>query len=84
VLAAVCTQFTAEDVRQRGDLGHLRAAIEAVIPLSAGNYNTEIYDDETKTRIGELRQKEGHAMADAVDLVEIKHTLRQIVNVKGD
>jgi len=23
-------------------------------------------------------------MADAVDLVEIRHTLRQIVNVKGD
>jgi hypothetical protein len=23
-------------------------------------------------------------MADAADLVEVKHTLRQIVNVKGD
>jgi tRNA-splicing ligase RtcB (3'-phosphate/5'-hydroxy nucleic acid ligase) len=26
----------------------------------------------------------GQVMADAADLVEVRHTLRQIVNVKGD
>ena len=47
-MIAVRTQFTAEDMRARGDLASLREAIEKVIPLSAGNYNTDIYDDETK------------------------------------
>jgi tRNA-splicing ligase RtcB len=26
----------------------------------------------------------GQVMADAADLVEVRHTLRQVVNVKGD
>ena len=39
---AVRTQFTAEDVRHRGDLAALREAIEKVIPLSAGVYNTAV------------------------------------------
>ena len=38
-MAAVRTQFTAEDMRRRGDLASLREAIEKAIPLSAGVYN---------------------------------------------
>ena len=52
-MCAVLTQFTAEDMRRR-NLADLREAIEHAIPLSAGNYNTELYDDETKRRVGEL------------------------------
>jgi tRNA-splicing ligase RtcB len=52
-MCAVRTQFTADDMRRR-NLADLREAIERAIPLSAGNYNTELYDDETKRRVGEL------------------------------
>src|SRR6185437_13142154 len=52
-MAAVRTQFTAEDMRSR-NLAALREAIERAIPLSAGNYNTDFYDEETKRRVGEL------------------------------
>src|ERR1700730_18567611 len=52
-MAAIRTQFTAEDMRRR-NLAALREAIERAIPLSAGNYNIDFYDDETKRRVGEL------------------------------
>ena len=53
-MIAVRTQFTAADVKTRGDLGQLREAIEAAVPLSAGKYNTEIYDNATQMRIADL------------------------------
>lgn len=65
-MAAVRTQFHADDVNARGDLAALREAIEQAIPLSAGKYNTEVYDDATRERIAELEDKDGAASAEAI------------------
>jgi RNA-splicing ligase RtcB len=62
---AVRTQFTAADMH-RGDLASLRVAIENAIPLSAGKYNTAVYDDETAERIAELEARDGAESADAI------------------
>jgi tRNA-splicing ligase RtcB len=64
-MCAVRTQFTANDMRRR-NLADLREAIERAIPLSAGNYNTELYDDETKRRVGELFMKDGSQFAETI------------------
>jgi len=61
-MIAVRTQFTVDDVRRRGDLAVLREAIERSIPLSAGKYNSSVYDGETATRIEAL---ERHQAADS-------------------
>ncbi len=42
--------------------------------------DTDAFIDEIPAAYKDIDQ----VMADAVDLVEIRHTLRQIVNVKGD
>ena len=42
--------------------------------------DTEAFVDEIPASYKDIDQ----VMADAADLVEIRHTLRQIVNVKGD
>jgi tRNA-splicing ligase RtcB len=65
-MIAVRTQFTADDMRRRGDLAGLRESIENAIPLSAGKYNTAIFDDATAARISELREHDGSAAADAI------------------
>jgi tRNA-splicing ligase RtcB (3'-phosphate/5'-hydroxy nucleic acid ligase) len=65
-MIALRSQFTAEDVRRRGDLAGLRKAIETVIPVSAGNYNTAIFDDGTEKRIAELEAMESADSARAV------------------
>jgi len=65
-MIALRTQFTAEDVRRRGDLATLREAIERSIPLSAGNYNTSVYDKATATRIEAL---ERHQSADSAEKI---------------
>jgi len=65
-MIAVRTQFTAEDMRSRGDLASLREAIEQAIPLSAGNYNTAIFDTATEKRIAELEETDGAASAGTV------------------
>jgi tRNA-splicing ligase RtcB len=65
-MIALRSQFTAEDVRRRGDLASLREAIETVIPLSAGNHNTAIFDDGTEKRIAELEAMESADSARAV------------------
>jgi tRNA-splicing ligase RtcB len=57
-MIAVRTQFTAEDVRGRGDLAHLRESIERAIPLSAGKYNQTIYDEATAARIEALEKRQ--------------------------
>jgi tRNA-splicing ligase RtcB (3'-phosphate/5'-hydroxy nucleic acid ligase) len=41
-MIALLTQFTREQVAERGTLATLRGAIERSIPLSAGHYNTSI------------------------------------------
>jgi len=65
-MCAVRTQFTAEDMRSRGNLATLREAIEKAIPLSAGNYNTAIYDKGTARYIAELEVKDGAESAEAI------------------
>jgi tRNA-splicing ligase RtcB len=60
------TQFTAEDIRRRGDLASLREAIEAVIPLSAGKYNEAVHDEGTGRRITELEERDGADSAEAI------------------
>ncbi|HUZ52762.1 MAG TPA: RtcB family protein [Streptosporangiaceae bacterium] len=65
-MIAVRTQFTADDVRARGDLPALREAIERAIPLSAGKYNGHLYSDQTAARIEALEQ---HAGADSAEKI---------------
>jgi tRNA-splicing ligase RtcB (3'-phosphate/5'-hydroxy nucleic acid ligase) len=65
-MQAVRTQFTAEDIRRRGSLSPLREAIEAVIPLSAGVYNTELAQDGTKERVAVLEALDGAGNAESV------------------
>jgi tRNA-splicing ligase RtcB len=65
-MMAVLTQLTAEDVRGLGDLAKLRQTIEAVIPLSAGNYNTQVYSLQTERRSGELFMMDGSQSAERV------------------
>jgi tRNA-splicing ligase RtcB (3'-phosphate/5'-hydroxy nucleic acid ligase) len=65
-MRAVRTQFTAEDMRGRGNLGPLRESIERAIPLSAGKYNTAIYSDETAGRIAELENRDGIKSAEQI------------------
>ncbi len=65
-MAAVRTQFTADDLRRIGNLAGLRESIEGAIPLSAGKYNESIYDDETSERIAELEDKDGAASAEQI------------------
>ena len=65
-MIALRTQFTAEDIRQRGELASLREAIEAAVPLSAGNYNTAYYDDGTRKRMDELEGKDGALSAEVI------------------
>ena len=53
----------------------LRAAMEGI------EYrDTDAFIDEIPAAYKDIDQ----VMADAADLVEVQHTLRQIVNVKGD
>jgi tRNA-splicing ligase RtcB (3'-phosphate/5'-hydroxy nucleic acid ligase) len=65
-MCAVRTQFTAEDVRRIGNLASLRESIERAIPLSAGNYNTSIYDAGTESRLDGLSRMEGAGSAGAI------------------
>jgi tRNA-splicing ligase RtcB len=65
-MLAVRTQFTAEDMRRGRGLPSLRMAIEAAVPLSAGHYNSVIYDDETSRRVGELAGMDGSESAEAI------------------
>jgi tRNA-splicing ligase RtcB (3'-phosphate/5'-hydroxy nucleic acid ligase) len=65
-MQAVRTQFTAEDMRRRGNLASLREAIEAAIPLSAGKYNDVVSGTGTAERTAALEETEGAASADAI------------------
>jgi len=62
---AVRTQFAAADLAGR-PLATLREAIEKAIPLSAGVYNTAIYDQRTERRIAELEAVQGADQAEAI------------------
>jgi tRNA-splicing ligase RtcB (3'-phosphate/5'-hydroxy nucleic acid ligase) len=65
-MQAIRTQFTAGDVRRRGDLASLREAIEAAIPLSAGKYNDVVFGVGTAERISVLEETAGADSADAI------------------
>ena len=65
-MIAVRTGFSAQDARARGDLAALRTAIERAIPLSAGKYNTSVYDDETAGRVEALEQHDGADSAEKI------------------
>ena len=58
-MIAVRSQFTAQDVRDRGDLAALRESIENVIPLSAGQYNVSVHDAGTQRRVADLEERAG-------------------------
>ena len=58
-MIAVRSQVTADDVRARGGLAALRESIEAVIPLSAGQYNASVHDAGTQRRIADLEERAG-------------------------
>ena len=65
-MIAVRTQFTAEDARSRGGLRALREGIESAVPLSAGRYNTSIYDAQTAGRIEAPEQRDGADSAEKI------------------
>jgi tRNA-splicing ligase RtcB (3'-phosphate/5'-hydroxy nucleic acid ligase) len=65
-MRAVRTQLTAADTRRIGNLGTLRSAIESVIPLSAGKYNTASYSQETDARIADLEQRQSADSAEKI------------------
>ncbi len=65
-MIAVRSQFTATDVRARGDLAALRESIEAAIPLSAGQYNAAVHDAGTERRIADLEERKG---ADSAEMI---------------
>jgi tRNA-splicing ligase RtcB len=64
-MIAVRSQFTADDVRARGDLAALRESIENVTPLSAGQYNTAVHGAGTERRIADLEERAGADSAEA-------------------
>jgi tRNA-splicing ligase RtcB len=65
-MMAVRTQFTAEDIKARGDLALLHASISGVIPLSAGKYNAEVWSKDTGRRITELEERDGAESAEKI------------------
>lgn len=64
-MQAVLTQYTANDLHKSRK--PLREAIEKAVPLSAGNYNTEIRDDRTRDRIRYLSVLAANAKFDPRD-----------------
>src|SRR6185437_13733410 len=63
-MMAVRTQYTPDDLPT--DRARLHAAISALVPLSAGKYNTAIYSDETDERIVQLEGLAGVIQAEAI------------------
>jgi tRNA-splicing ligase RtcB len=61
---AVRTQLTSDDVDRLARLSTLRESIEEAIPLSAGNYNTEI-TETAQQRIAHLDAKRSEIVSDS-------------------
>ncbi|PWD50898.1 RNA-splicing ligase RtcB [Serinibacter arcticus] len=59
-MIAVRTQWSEDELRAAGSLAALREAIEAVVPVSAGSYNTEL-TESAAARVAELEAKAGRA-----------------------
>ncbi|MCL2091446.1 MAG: RtcB family protein [Micrococcales bacterium] len=54
-MIAVRTQWTADQLRAAGPLSALREGVEAVVPVSAGGYNTTL-TSTAAARVGELEE----------------------------
>jgi tRNA-splicing ligase RtcB (3'-phosphate/5'-hydroxy nucleic acid ligase) len=68
-------QYSRSKARRTFTVDDLRAAMTGI------EYrDTDAFIDEIPAAYKDIDQ----VMADAADLVEIRHTLRQVVNVKGD
>jgi len=65
-MIAVRTQWMLGQVREIGPLSMLRGAIERVVPLSAGRYNSQVFASYTRERIESLEQTEGGDSAYAI------------------
>lgn len=66
-MMAVRTQFTAADMRARGDLAGLRVAIENAIPLGAGKHNETVREAPgTAAWIAELEAGDGADSAEQI------------------
>jgi tRNA-splicing ligase RtcB len=65
-MIAVRTQFTAGDMKSRGDLAALRQWVERSIPLSAGRYNRSLYSTQTAGRVEVLELRDGAESAEAI------------------
>jgi tRNA-splicing ligase RtcB len=63
-MMAVRTQYRSADLS--GSTGGLHAAISAVVPLSAGKYNVDMYSDETVRRVIALEDTQGVDQAQAI------------------
>ena len=61
-----CRMFLHRDDIAGRDLSELRKSIEQAIPLGAGKYNDDLYDDSTQGRIGQLWATDGFTSADQV------------------
>jgi tRNA-splicing ligase RtcB len=68
-------EYSRSAARRTFTLAQLEAAMEGIEWR-----HTDAFLDEIPGAYKDI----GTVMADAADLVEIRHTLRQIVNVKGD
>lgn len=66
-MMACRTMLTKEDLLPAAHpLSDLRESIERVIPLSAGKYNDDLYDDGTQGRIKQLWETDGAESAEAI------------------
>ncbi|HEX4726483.1 MAG TPA: RtcB family protein, partial [Jatrophihabitans sp.] len=63
-MMAVRTQYRADQLPT--GRARLHAAISALVPLSAGKYNIELYSDETAQRIVELEELAGQQQAERI------------------
>ena len=63
-MMAVETGLHASDLP--ANRGRLHAAISAAVPLSAGKYNQDLYDETTEVRVDELEQMAGIDQAEQV------------------
>jgi len=64
-MIAMRTGLLHDDLRGK-PLSRLRQAIEKAVPLSAGQYNETVNDEETGKRIAELEDRDGADSAEAI------------------
>ena len=67
-------------------VGSVTPTLRAIIPAAVGvDIGCGMIAVRTQFGVDDLAGRDiDQVMADAADLVEVRHTLRQIVNVKGD